>query len=94
MNLPKSIKDTVGLAQDSEEAPVANVVEFHPVTVGEGWRFDADQILEGAKGQEFSTLIIVGEQADGEVWFSSTANAGEALILLERAKRKVIFPDE
>lgn len=69
---------------------MSNVVKFDPVVVGEGYRFDADEILEAAKGQEFTNLAIIGELPDGEIWFSGMANAGETLILIERAKLKVI----
>ena len=73
---------------------MTNVIGFHPQIVGEGYRFDPDAILEGAKGQKFSNLVIVGENEDGTTWVSSASNAGEALILMERAKRQIVFGDE
>ena len=69
----------------------AEVVQFHPGTVGEGFRFDADDILEAAKGQGFITLAVMGETEDGDIWISGNANAGETLVLMERAKRVVVF---
>ena len=70
---------------------MAEIVQFKPVEVSSGYRFDADTILDGAKGNEFDILIVVGQLANGETWISSTANAGEAIILMERAKRDLIF---
>lgn len=70
---------------------MSNVVKFDPVLVGEGYRFDPDELLEAAKGQEFTTLAILGETADGSIWVSGNANAGETLVLMERAKRQVVF---
>lgn len=72
----------------------AKVIKFDPVVVGEGFRFDPDDILEGAKGQGFSTLAILAETEDGEIWISGSANAGETLILMERAKRQIVFGGE
>ena len=72
----------------------SNVVEFHPQVVGEGYRFEPDDILEGAKGQDFTNILVVGEYDDGTLWVSSAANAGEALVLMERAKRKIVFGED
>lgn len=72
---------------------MAEAIHLHPVEVGEGYRFDADDILEAAKGQAFVTLAVLGETADGEIWISGNANAGETLVLIEKAKRVVVFGD-
>lgn len=69
---------------------MAEVVRFEPVEVGEGYRFDADELLDAAKGQGFTTLAIIGQLEDGSIWISGSANAGETLILMEKAKRQVI----
>lgn len=73
---------------------MSKVVKFEPVTIGEAYRFDADQILEEAKGQAFSRLAIIGDLEDGSIWVSGTANAGETMILMERAKRQIVFGDD
>lgn len=73
---------------------MAKVVKFEPVVVGEGFRFDADEILDAAKGQEFTILTILGELDDGTIWVSGTANAGETMVLMERAKRQIVFGDD
>jgi hypothetical protein len=70
---------------------MAEVVKFQPVEVGVGFRFDADEKLEEAKGYDLTTLLILGENADGELYCVGTANAGESLMLLERAKRFIVF---
>ena len=69
----------------------ANVVEFHPTVVGEGYRFEPDKILEAAKGQGFTNIVIIGQLEDGDLWVSSAANAGEVLVLMELAKHKIVF---
>jgi hypothetical protein len=73
---------------------MAEVIGFHPELVGEGYRFDPDKILDEAKGKEFTNVLIVGELPDGELWISSAANAGEAMVLMERAKHFIVFGKE
>jgi hypothetical protein len=72
-------------------ASTTNVVEFKPVEVGEGFRFDPDELLEEAKGNITGRLAIIGEMEGGSLWVSGSANAGETMILLEMAKRKIVF---
>ena len=72
----------------------SNVLKFKPQLVGETYRFDADEILEQAKGRGFQNIVILGELEDGELWISSAANAGEALILMEKAKKQIIFGED
>lgn len=69
---------------------MTNVVKFDPVVVGEGYRFEPDEILEQAKGQGFTRLAVIGELPDGEIWVSGSANAGETIILIELAKLEVL----
>lgn len=73
---------------------MGDVHKFEPVEIGEGFRFDPDELLEAAKGQGFTNLVILGELPDGEVWVSGMANAGESLIMIERAKRQIVFGEE
>jgi hypothetical protein len=70
---------------------MAEVIEFKPVEVGEGFRFDPDELLEAAKGKITGRLAIIGEMEDGSLWVSGSANAGETMILLEKAKRQIVF---
>jgi hypothetical protein len=73
---------------------MSNIVEFKPVEVGEGFRFDPDELLEAAKGNITGRLAIIGEMEDGSIWVSGSANAGETLILMEMAKRRIVFGEE
>jgi hypothetical protein len=70
---------------------MGDVLKFDPVLVGEGFRFDADELLEAAKGKKFKTVAILAEQEDGEIWVSCSANAGETLVLMELAKKLIVF---
>ncbi|WP_313195863.1 hypothetical protein [Shinella zoogloeoides] len=52
--------------------------------------FDADVMLEKARGQ-LKSVIIIGETEDGEEFFSSSISDGpETLWMLERAKHKLM----
>ncbi|RVK26281.1 hypothetical protein [Sinorhizobium meliloti] len=73
---------------------MGEVRKLELVEVGEGFRFEADEVLEAAKGNGFTVLAIVGELPDGSSWISGTANAGETMILLERAKHHLIFGED
>lgn len=73
---------------------MAEVVKLNPVEIGEKRRFDPDEVLEAAKGQGFTTLVILGEIEDGSQWVSGNANAGETVIMIERAKHALIFGDD
>ncbi len=73
---------------------MSEVVKLQPVEVGEGFRFDPDAILEAAKGKSFTTVVVLGQLEDGSFWVSGSANAGETLILMERAKRQICFGEE
>ncbi len=62
--------------------------------MGEGFRFDCDELLEAAKGKGFTRLAILGELEDGTPYIAGNANAGETLVLMERAKRTIVFGDD
>lgn len=72
---------------------MGEVVQLGPREVSDGWRFDPDEILEAAKGLDFANLAIIGELPDGRLYFAGVANANETLMLIERAKLKIISPD-
>jgi hypothetical protein len=69
---------------------MSNIVELKVVEVGEGYRFEAEKILEAAKAQKFDRLVVIGELEDGELYVAATANAGETLVLMELAKRVIV----
>jgi ligand-binding sensor domain-containing protein len=70
---------------------MSKIAKFEPKVVGEGYRFDPDEILESAKGEEFSTVCVIGHYPDGRLWISGSANAGETMMLLELAKHHLLF---
>jgi hypothetical protein len=72
----------------------AEVYKFEPQVVGDGYRFDADEILEAAKGAGFTTVAVLGQLEDGSLWVSGSANSGETLVLMEKAKRKIVFGED
>jgi hypothetical protein len=72
----------------------AEIVPLRLVSVGDGFRFDPDKLLAGAMGQGFTNLVILAEQADDDkLYIASMANAGEAMVMIERAKLQIIERD-
>lgn len=67
-----------------------NIIPFVPVEVGDGYKFDADEVLEEAKGQDFIRLVLVGEKPDGEVYVAASDGIAESLLLFERGKMKIL----
>lgn len=67
-----------------------SVHKFKPVVVGDNYRFDPDEILDGAKGEPFDRLLVIGEYDDGELYIAGNCNSGETLVLMERSKLKLI----
>jgi hypothetical protein len=65
-----------------------NIVPLELVEVGENFKFEADKILEAAKGN-LETVFIVGQALDGSLWVSSSVNAGVSLILMEKARHQI-----
>ena len=53
--------------------------------------FDADVMLEAASGQGLDSVIVIGWDKDGDLFFSSSMSDGpEALWLLEKAKAALL----
>jgi len=72
----------------------AEIVKFEPVEIGEAYRFEPDTILDEAKGKPFAKMAVIGQLEDGTLWVTGNANAGETMILMERIKHSLIFPDD
>ncbi len=50
-----------------------------------------DYILEAAKGRDLQTVVVVGMNKDGGLWFSgSTSNIEHVALLLDRAKQRLL----
>jgi hypothetical protein len=66
---------------------MGEVVDLDVVTTLD---LDPDRILDRAKGQ-LETVIIIGVDEDGDEYFaSSVADGGSALWMMERAKKALL----
>lgn len=72
---------------------MAEIHKLQLVEIGEGVRLDEDEVIRAALGQRLRSVVIIGETPEGDMWISSNANGGEAIIQMERAKRFIIFGD-
>jgi hypothetical protein len=70
---------------------MADILRLVPPTIGDGVRLNVDDMLEEAKGKDFTQAVIIAERQDGTTVCFGSANAGESLILIERAKRIIVF---
>ena len=71
---------------------MSNVIQFSGDTRLD---IDPDKVLEGAKG-ELKSVLVIGEckDNDGRHWFaSSTTDAGQLLWLIETFKHKLMAGD-
>jgi hypothetical protein len=71
---------------------MAKVIELVPEEVGDSYAFNADQILENNKGK-FESLVLIGEDEDGDLVIYSTHNVGVANIMLDMAKQQLVARD-
>ena len=67
-----------------------NVVALKLVEIGEGVVLDGRQVLQAAIDAGLRRVAVIGEMADGEEWVSSNVNAGESLIMIERARNFIV----
>lgn len=69
----------------------ADVIRLVPDLAGDAFRIEGDAVLEAAKGREWHRMCVIGQDEDGELYLAGTANAGETMILLERARHFIAF---
>ena len=67
-----------------------NVVALKLVEIGEGVVLDGRQVMQAAIDAGLRRVVVIGEMADGEEWVSSNVNAGESLIMIERARNFIV----
>lgn len=73
--------------------PLADNVQIFPGITNQD--FTADVMLEAATGQGLQSAVIVGWDAEGELFFSSSVSGGpEVLWLLEKAKAALLAAGE
>jgi hypothetical protein len=73
---------------------MGEVREFKPEVVSNGRHFEPDYILEKAKGNGFVSVVVIAEMDNGETWVSASEGQGDAMLLLERAKRIIVFGED
>ena len=71
---------------------MTDVIQLVPDEVGDDYAFKADEILEANKGK-FESLVLIGEDEDGELVICGTHNAGVSNIMIDMAKQQLISRD-
>lgn len=67
-----------------------NVIPFSPQVVGDGYKVDPHIMLDAARENDFTELVIVGIMPDGEIYLASSNGIPNAVYLLEVAKSRLI----
>lgn len=68
---------------------MSKVVQLVPESVGDDYIIDPDKILEQHKGK-LITLVIIGEDEDGELVVAGSNNLGISNLLIDQAKLQLI----
>lgn len=71
-----------------EAAP--NVTTICLTHLGDERRVHASVALKKARSQRLDEVMIIGRADNGELWASSSLNAGQSLWLLEKLKERIL----
>lgn len=71
-----------------------NVLRMVPDLIGEDVDLGVKNVLEEAVEFGLDTVVVIGETEDGEIYVAGSHNAGASLVLIERAKHKLVFGDD
>lgn len=73
---------------DMSGKPVDNVVQLDVATLND---IPVDDVLEAAKSEKLSQVIILGSRDDGSTYYaSSTSDIAEMLLQIEIFKRQIL----
>ena len=70
--------------------PVTNVSTIRLVEIGDDSREAARAVLRRAKKQGLDEVLIIGRADNGELWATSSLNAGQSLWLLEKMRERIL----
>lgn len=69
---------------------MAKIIKLSPGEVGDGVHIDPDQILSLAVGNGYTHVVVVACDANGQVDTRASHGLAESLLLIERAKAKMV----
>lgn len=68
----------------------AKVQPIRLVAIGDDRRVQAKTVLKAAKAERLDEVLVIGRTDDGELWASSSLNAGQSLWLLEKLRERIL----
>lgn len=68
----------------------AQVNSIRLVEIGDERRVAASAIIKKAKHEKLDEVLIIGRSNDGELWASSSLNAGQPLWLIEKLRERLL----
>ena len=73
---------------------MSEVVRLVPNEISADFRFDPDAVLEKVKGKPINRLLVIAGLDDGSYQIEGNCNTGEALFLMEKAKKALIDDED
>lgn len=61
--------------------------------LGDDQRVRAKVILRQAREAKLDEVLVIGRASDGELWASSSLNAGQTLWLIEKLRERILKGD-
>lgn len=71
-------------------AAAPNVTPIRLTEIGDDRRVAARAIMKRAKAEKLDEIMVIGRDDNGELWASSSLNAGQSLWLLEKLKERIL----
>lgn len=71
-------------------ADAPNVTVIRLAQIGDDKFVPARLILKHARAEKLESIMVVGRSEDGELWCSSSLNAGQSLWLLEKMRERIL----
>jgi hypothetical protein len=58
--------------------------------IGDDRRVPAKLVLKQARAEKLDEVLVIGRTDDGELWSSSSLNAGQSLWLIEKLRERLL----
>lgn len=68
----------------------ATVQPIRLTQIGDDRRVPAKIVLKQARAEKLDEVLVIGRDDKGELWCSSSLNAGQSLWLLEKMRERIL----
>jgi hypothetical protein len=67
-----------------------NISVIRLTEIGDERLVPVQHIMAKAEAEKLDEIMVIGRTADGELWCSSSLNAGQSLWLLEKLRERIL----